>query len=147
MAFTDSNSEWQSRGQKDATGAGTLVKPPCLRGNVDRAPSFELYSGIRLTTEEKSWKNLSKGSRPVMCVCDLNYIETRREAPSLVSMVVFKAFHLVPSPAVLLRINWLVSTSSKHLLLAKINTTITSVNRVARRLKGSTHRIKESVIF
>ena len=44
---------------------GTLVKPPCLRKNAGRAPSFELYPGIRLTTEEKARKNLSQGSRKV----------------------------------------------------------------------------------
>ena len=32
------------------------MKPPCLRGNEGRAPTFELYFGIRLTTEENHEK-------------------------------------------------------------------------------------------
>jgi hypothetical protein len=46
-------------------GAGTLLNSPCLTGNADCAPGFELYPGIRLTTEEKSRKDLSQGSRKV----------------------------------------------------------------------------------
>jgi hypothetical protein len=45
-------------------GSGTLAKPPCLRGNADRAPSFELYPGIRRTTEGRSRKT-SVGVEPV----------------------------------------------------------------------------------
>ena len=41
------------------------MKPLCLKRNADRAPSFELYRGIRLTTEEESRKHLSQGSRKV----------------------------------------------------------------------------------
>ena len=41
------------------------MKASCLRGNSGRAPSFQLYPGIQLTTEEKSWKNLRQGSRKV----------------------------------------------------------------------------------
>ena len=45
--------------------AGTLVRSPCLLGYAGRAPSLHhsLYPGIRLTTEEKSRKTLSEGSR------------------------------------------------------------------------------------
>jgi hypothetical protein len=43
----------------------TLVKPPYLRGNADRALPFELYHGICLTTEEKPLGSLSQGSRKV----------------------------------------------------------------------------------
>ena len=46
-------------------GSRTLVKPPCLLGNAGHAPTFDLYPGIRLTTEEKSPQNLSQGSRTV----------------------------------------------------------------------------------
>ena len=46
-------------------GPGTLVKPPCLRGIAGRAPSFEVFPSIRLTTEEKSRKTLSQGIRKV----------------------------------------------------------------------------------
>ena len=53
--------------------AGTLVKPTCLRGNAGRVSSFRLYPGIRLTTEEKSRKNVSQGSRKVPAEHDLFY--------------------------------------------------------------------------
>jgi hypothetical protein len=40
-------------------GADTFVKQPFLRGNAGRVPTFELYPGIRLITEEKSRKETS----------------------------------------------------------------------------------------
>jgi hypothetical protein len=39
-------------------------------GNAGRAPTFELYPGIHLTTEEKSRKNLSQGNKKVPVVHD-----------------------------------------------------------------------------
>ena len=48
--------------------AGALVRPLCVRGNAGRAPSVHqsLHPCIRHTTEEKSRKNLSRGSRKVL---------------------------------------------------------------------------------
>jgi hypothetical protein len=58
----DLNPEWRSRGLKDVTGGRHFGEAAFLRGNAGRAPSFELYPGILLTTEEKSRKNLRQGS-------------------------------------------------------------------------------------
>ena len=65
-AFWGSNPEWLSRGRRNVTGKGTLVKQPYLRRNAGRASSFDLNPGIRLTTEEKSRKTLSQGSRKLL---------------------------------------------------------------------------------
>jgi hypothetical protein len=44
--------------------SGAYVKPPRLgEGSAGRATTLHLYPGICLTTEEKSWKNLSQGNR------------------------------------------------------------------------------------